>query len=69
MFITSLANSNLNADEIMASARHDSFTSSVAYMESDGISENEKFKALGMVPSPKKIDSTAGGDCNGECPF
>ena len=69
MFITSLANSGLNADEIMASARHTAFASSAAYIVSDGQSENENFKALGMNASPKKIDSIAGGSGNGECPF
>ena len=69
MFITSLTNSGLNADEIKASARHTSFASSASYIVSDGQSENDKFKALGMIASPKKTDSTAGDDVNGECLF
>ena len=67
MFITSLANDPaMNQQEIMASARHSSFTSSASYMVSDGQSETCKFNALGMnIDSLKKqkVESGLSGDC------
>ena len=63
MFITSLANDpSMNPQEIMQSARHAAFSSSASYVVSDGQSETNKFRALGMkVDSNKrqKVDGTA----------
>ena len=49
MFITQLANNeNVNLEELMRSARHKSASSSANYMQRSGLSETNKFRALGM---------------------
>ena len=63
MFITDLANSPLVSDkEILCSARHASISSSVAYQTRDGVSESNKFAAIG-VPPVKKSRFDAGESC------
>ena len=64
MFITSLANDpSMNPQEIMQSARHASFSSSASYVVSDGQSESNKFRALGMNLESNKRRKV---DCDAE---
>ena len=50
MFITDLANNpSVSAKEAQVSARHHSITSTANYMTRDGLSETNKFVALGMI--------------------
>ena len=64
MFITSLANAlSMNPQEIMQSARHASFSFSASYVVSDGQSESNKFRALGMNLKSNKRRKV---DCNAE---
>ena len=59
-FITNLANgTGVSDEERMVSSRHTSVASSAIYQERDGISESNKFAALGVRP-PKKMRY----DCN-----
>ena len=58
LFITSMVNDpGVSAKESLVSARHTSVAAQLPYQHRDGVSEYNKFKALGLVTDDSKKDN------------